>query len=214
MPSIIDPLTLKQKIKFFRSYNAFVKYFPERSVDLELDKLKTSELVTEYLQPLTNWSGKVLNHHDPSHMGVAEPLGTKRTHYRFHKDGWERSAPVICTCWRVPSQYQGLPQGKMLVALLREARPFLQNFTTTCYEINDHENSQNEFYLELGASAEGHSSLYVPYGAFLAGDIDAVKKRNKDYFGWYNKKKDIWGVMKEIDTTKCFFENMLAWEGK
>lgn len=215
MSSIYDPLTLEQKIKFFRSYDIFVKYFPKASVDRELDKLSPTELVTEYQQPHTDWAGKVLNRSEPTWLGDAvESLGTKHTHYRFHKDGWERSANVACDCWRVPSSYQNLPQGKMLEALLREARPYLQNFEMACYGIDGGENSHNEFYLKVGTKAEGHDSLYVPYEAFLAGDIDAIKKRNSDYLGWYNKKVDVWAVLKETEAVKCFFENMLAWRGK
>ena len=215
MSSIYDPLTLKQKIKFFRSYKSFVKYFPVASVNRELDKLKPGDLVKELQLPHTDWKGSAMLSDKPTHMGDAiESIGTKQTYYTYYKGEWQRTALVICSCYRVPSNYQNLPQGKMLLSLLREVRPFLQSFGMACYEINGHENSLNEFYLELGTKAEGHGSLYVPYEAFLAGDIDAIEKRNKDYLGWYTKKKDVWNALKETATAKCFFENMLAWEGK
>jgi len=101
---------------------------------------------------------------------------------------------------RVRSQYQGLKHGKLLHALLSNRFPWFGEFRWALHEIRSGENAWNECYMattppmrEYAGKEFKHSpttSLYVPLGALIQCDKEAIIQRHRSYHEDFYKGDD------------------------
>lgn len=211
-------LNLEQRRQFLKNHDKLVELFGQDLVDEGLLRYSMLQLCDEYQIPLQDADGR------PAYNVRKEPyqkphifLGKKRTHYRFvNHQGWEKSVATPVTSWQVPAQYQHTHQAQNIVRpALHKLRPWLNAFRLNIYPMEFYQDFDQDFYVKLGAEywKGGFSSLYVPVKAFLAGDVDAIVKRNETYFKDYTKDETVWGRMK-LDPTVIRFLDLVKESAK
>lgn len=206
-------LNLEQRREFLKNYDMLVELFGQDLVDEGLLSYSMYQLCDEYQIPLQDAYGRpAANVLDKPYHKVYISLGKKHTHYRFvNNQGWEKSVATPVTSWQVPAQYQHTHQARHIVRpALHKLRPWLHAFRLHIYPMEFYQNRDQDFYVKLGANywKGGFDCLYVPIKAFLAGDVDAIIKRNETYFKDYTKDETVWGRMK-LDPTVIRFLDLV-----
>lgn len=79
--------------------------------------------------------------------------------------------------YRRTNHYQGLCHGKVILHLLYSRYPSLEEFKFNAYEMYSCEDTY-EIYPDNG--------IYVPFVSLMAGDVDAIIYRNREYCRFYN----------------------------
>lgn len=168
-----DQELMERYRKFLWSYDDFVKLFGKELTDKYLPLWPLELLTNDYF-----WSDN-----KPWHK-YFEVIRHGQYNKKISNGPWVKEVWTSGTCYRVPSDYQGLRHEKIIRAILREKMPWLEeNFKYDCYEI--HGNSWDEFYVKTGDEHPVH--LYVPYEALLNHDAEAIVKRNHDYLTDFHK---------------------------
>lgn len=90
------------------------------------------------------------------------------------------------------NRYQGLSHGKIILKLLYTRYPELEKFKFNAYEFDN--TGKYEIYTE--------NHIYVPFSALMAKNVEAIKKRNRDYAKTYNS-----GIYTPQATEKRLEEN-------
>lgn len=88
--------------------------------------------------------------------------------------------------YRIPARYQGLKHERLIRKLLENKFEWFNKFKWEIYELSGLEHY--EIYLktsEKHKSFKTKLSLYVPLVALIKKDIEAIKKRNVGYWGFY-----------------------------
>jgi hypothetical protein len=117
---------------------------------------------------------------------------------------YTKTVRVMCRRSIVPNRYQGLRHENVLRPCLVQKFPWLSSFRLSIYEVHLGGNGTPEFYVDLDADVQGHQSLYVPYEAFFAGNVDAIVERNRSYLKWYTHADLIWDEIKSLPKVKKF----------
>lgn len=207
-------LTLEQRRQFLNNHDKLVAMFGQDLVDEGLMRFSMHQLCDAYQIPLQDAYGHPASNvpSKPYHR-VYISLGKKHTYHRFvNPQGWEKSVPTPVTEWQVPSQYQSNYQADYIVKpALLAMFPWLKNFRLRVYKLDFYQDWAGEFYVSLGYNygpKGGFDCLYVPYEAFMAGDVNAVIERNQTYFTDYTKDPTVWQRMSLDPTVIAFFDHM------
>lgn len=98
---------------------------------------------------------------------------------RYAKSGEElmQREYTKCDIYRIRNQYQGICHGKVILYLLYQKYPFLQEYNFLAYEYSEYENRPYEIYAK---------NVYFPFAAIMEKDIAAIIKRNLEYAVSYN----------------------------
>jgi hypothetical protein len=182
--------------------------FGQELVDQGLASYTDSQLTETKDYPLedANMRGRTPGKPYGPHIYV----GRTRTHYRFiNSQGWEKYADVPVERYTVPNQYQHNYQAQHIVKPAMLAMyPWLSEFKLSIYSIDFYKSGVDEFYVKLSETYSGHKSLYVPYKAFMEGDVEAIIKRNEDYLKWYTKSDALWNLMREDPVIDAFLSKV------
>lgn len=201
-------MELEQRREFLRNYDKLVELFGQQLVDVGLSRYTDSDL-TEHLDfPLEDARGITLNPGKP--YGPHIYIGRTRASHRFvNNDGWEKSVYVPVERYLVPNQYQNIHQVNYIVKpAMMTLYPWLTDFNLNIYSIQFYEIQHNEFYVKLSKEYSGHTCLYVPYNAFMDGDVAAIIRRNEEYLEWYTKGSELWSAMREDPVVGAFLEKV------
>ncbi len=190
-------MELEQRREFLRNYDKLVEMFGQELVDEGLARYTDGQLTETKDYPLENANGRSLNPGKP--YGPHIYLGRTAAHYRFvNEDGWEKYVFVKVERYIVPNQYQRSYQAERIVKpAMLTLYPWLSEFKLQIYGMDFYANHAEEFYVNLSKAYSGHKTLYVPYKAFMEGDVAAIIKRNEGYLGWYTKGGDVWNAMRD-----------------
>lgn len=198
MITIPAALNQEDRAAYFQKYDEFVSLFGKEAVDGILATVPVNSLVELHYSPKKDHSGKTLQgscFHKPSKL-----LGSEMNYHKFYQGDWEKTVRVPCNVYLVSNRYQSLVYGGMIDALLLQRAFWLGGYQLQCY-------GPDEFYVTVLAKDAGHhTSLYVPIKAWVAGDVDAIIKRNVDYFKWYTGKDDASKAILDSDVTKSFLK--------
>lgn len=196
--SLPNEMPLEQRREFLRDYDKLVTLFGAELVDQGLMKYSVTHLCDEYHVPLEDADNRP-RAANPPWQKPCVPLGRKRTYHRFfNAQGWEKSVSVPVETYMVPAQYQHTYQVQHIVApAMKALYPWLASFKLSIYPLQFHQNAYSEFYVNTGTPYWKHAfnQLYVPFHAFMAGDVNAIIKRNQTYFDDYTKDKTVWQRM-------------------
>ena len=190
---------LATKIQMFYPYSTFVKWFGSTHVDKALAAIPIGELVElsarEAKGNRSHWAPErcIVLPDGYEHITKCHPFDTSYT----------KTERVLCQRSIVPHKYQGLRHEDVLRPCLLQKFPWLSRFALSIYEVSTY-GQQSEFYVNLGATIQGHRELYVPYEAFFAGDVEAILERNRSYLKWYTHADLIWDEIKCLPTVKKF----------
>ncbi len=111
--------------------------------------------------------------------------------------------------YTVPNQHQSVYQAQHIVRpAMMALYPWLAEFKLDMYNIDFYDNGVNEFYVKLSDTYSGHTSLYVPYKAFMEGDVEAIVKRNEEYMKWYTESGALWSAMREDPVIDAFLSKV------
>lgn len=193
--SLPTEMPLAQRREFLNNYDKLVAMFGAELVDEGLMRYSVRELVDEYQVPLEDAYNRPIGARLP-YQKPCILLARKRGHHRFiNAQGWEKSVSVPMETYMVPAQYQGNVQAQhILKPAMHTLFPWLRGFRLDIYKLDFYQNWPGEFYVKLGTHywKGGFDSLYVPFDAFAAGDVNAIIKRNQTYFDDYTKDKTVW----------------------
>ena len=213
--SLPNELSLEERREYYKKYPQLCELLGQEAVDEGLMRYSVMSLVEELQLPQTDVDGRPMA--NPSQKPWCTPyreLGTKRTHYRFIRDGgWEKYTSTVVLSFMVPHQYQHNDMARYIIkpALLKRC-PWLAGFKLKVYSMDFYRDSHDEdFYVELGCdyyAKGGFNSLYVPIRAFLRGDVAAIVKRNQTYFKDYCHTDAVWAAMK-LDPTVIRFLDLV-----
>jgi hypothetical protein len=187
---------------FFKEYDLFVSLFGKDVTDKYLPVVPLEEIVTtEHVRQGLRIHGKpsqLIGHGDwyfPIRRG------------RGSRSGAKEYAPA--DIYEVSSDYQGLKHSTIIFAIFEEQYAWTNDYNISIYEIGSG-HGLPQFYLETELEVNGHSSLYVPFNAFMERDIEGILKANKDYLTSYYRYGDKGEIVYERLTTskvvKNFFE--------
>lgn len=182
-------LTLEQRRAFYREYDQIIALFGEACrdrLDQLLIRIPLDKLTEVFKAPHTDAYGRTVCRPGKPWYPHAVQLPDAWTGYRFvNNEGWEKYVPdVVCSRWLIPNRYQHLETPPILRALLLDQVPWLAEFSgrLSLYSLDGR--VEPEFYLQV--TCEGpNKSLYVPFRAFLAGDVEAILERNRSYWRSY-----------------------------
>jgi hypothetical protein len=190
-------MELEQRREFLRNYDKLVDMFGQELVDQGLARYTDGQLTETKDFPLEDSNGRSLNPGKP--YGPHIYVGRTYTHHRFvNSQGWEKSVLVPVERYTVANQYQHNYQAQHIVKpAMLEMYPWLSEFELSIFSIDFCESGVKEFYVKLSETYSGHKSLYVPYKAFMEGDVEAIVKRNEEYLKWYTKSDALWNAMRD-----------------
>jgi hypothetical protein len=190
-------MELEQRREFLHNYDKLVELFGQELVDQGLMRYTDSQLLGTQDYPLKDANGRSLKPSKP--YGPHIYVGRVCTHHRFtNREGWEKSVFVPVERYKVRNQYQHNYQSQLIVKpAMLALYPWLADFKLNIYSVHFYENGSNEFYVKLSREYSGHTCLYVPYKAFMDGDVEAIIKRNEEYLKWYTKSDEVWNAMRE-----------------
>lgn len=190
--------------KFFRNYAKFSEWFGAENVDAALTLVNFDKLVEVYK---TEQKHNARCYHT---VNLELPAGLDFIHKTHPMDSsYSKTIHVMCNRWLVPNQYQRLVDESILRLNLLKKYPWLRRYTLEIYGLDFYPNSGSpEFYVNIGKSVNGHRSLYVPYEAFFAGDVEAIIKRNQTYLNWYTKGDDVWNAISAQPSVQKFLDSV------
>lgn len=206
MSRLPDDLSLEDRRAYWCNYDKWCALFSRAEVDAQLMALSVHDIVDERAVPQRDWAGRSLPDRPP--YGVHRALGTRTTHHRFvNEAGWERSESVPCSIYMVPAQYQSNAHTQVITAIMHERYPWLTQFKCNFYALNFYNSHTEEFYVRTAqehGERGGHRSLYVPYAAFFARDVNTIIKRNEAYLKDYTRSDTTWSSMREDANVVAF----------
>lgn len=171
--------------KYFSMWHLLTRYWTEAEVIAAVAKhMNAYDLVEElavrrpfnYTSVYIDSLGPATNPPGPS----AEFIRISKEHLPVFKNGEELARRDYCLCdvWRVQSSHQDNHHGEVVLELLYNTFPELREFNFRAYRLNYGKEEDYEIYPT--------PDLYTPLKALLAGDLEAIRKRNFDYCSWYN----------------------------
>lgn len=191
---------LATKIHMFYPYSTFVKWFGSTHVDKALSEIPIGDLVE-----LSARDAKGNRSNLARERCIVLPDGYEYiTKHHPMDSSYTKTERVMCQRSIVPNRYQGLTHEKVLRPCILAKYPWLSRFVFDQYEVHIGGNSIPEFYVNLGATIQGHRNLYVPYEAFFAGNVEAILERNRSYLKWYTHADLIWDEIKSLPVVKKF----------
>lgn len=201
-------MNIEQRREFLHNYDKLVELFGQELVDQGLMRYTEYQLLETRDYPLEDVNKRSLNPGKP--YGPHIYLGRVGTYHTFHNsEGWEKSVFVTVDRYKVPHQHQYNYQAQHIVKpAMLALYPWLADFTLNIYSIHCHESGSNEFYVKLSREYSGHTCLYVPYKAFMQGNVEAIIKRNEEYLKWYTKSDVVWNTMREDPVIDAFLSKV------
>lgn len=211
MAYLPDTLSLEERREFYTNYKRLAAVFGADLIDEGIMRLSVRSLIDECNIPLQDHNQRPIAegrcYQKPNRL-----LGKKQTHHRFtNPGGWEKSVSVPVSCYMVPNYHQRNDEGPKIIApALRTLHPWLHGFRLNVYKMDFSDRSWDEFYVELGTNywKGGFGSLYVPAKAFLAGDVDAIVRRNQEYMTDYIRDPLVWARMKNDPVVIAFLDKV------
>lgn len=201
-------MELEQRREFLHNYDKLVELFGQELVDQGLMRYTDSQLLQTQDYPLEDVDGHSLNPGKP--YGPHIYVGRVSAHHRFGNSmGWEKSVLVPVERYKVRNQYQHSYQAEHIVKpAMLTLYPWLADFKLSIYSIDFYEGRKEEFYVKLSREYSRHTCLYVPYKAFMDGDVEAIIKRNEEYLKRYTKSDTLWNAMREDPVIDAFLSKV------
>lgn len=193
--------------KYFTPFAMLAKYFSEEDIIIACSNhLTVHNLTDEYPIPKDRYRVNILPKDYKPCGENTEYIGEKRVSVpRYAKNPAGEQLLIgeekMCYVYRITAKYQGLRHGNIILELLYAKHPELEQFGFDAYEYRDYENCPYEIYPK--------NHIYTPFEALLAGDIDAIRKRNTEYAKSYNAGTCTPANMKKLlesEEAKYFFD--------
>lgn len=205
MSRLPDDLSLEDRRAYWCNYDKWCALFSRAEVDAQLMALSVRDIVDERTVPLRDWAGRSLN--GTCWQKPQQLLGSEHAYHTFHHEGWQRVERVPCNIYMVPAQYQSNAHTQVITAIMHERYPWLTQFKCSFYSLHFYDNHTEEFYVRTAqehGEHGGHRSLYVPYAAFFARDVNTIIKRNEAYLKDYTRSDTTWSSMREDANVVAF----------
>jgi hypothetical protein len=176
-------LTLQQRIQLFPDYEEVKALFKNDWYDELLLDINVSSLI----EVIGNQSP---NPYNKLAIALGEGYYYKTDYRNFEGDTYSCTKRVKGYLFVVPNRYRTY-MSDLLGSLLLINAPWLAVFEMNIY------NGLDEFYVRLAdeGAYKCHTSLYVPYQAFVDRDVDAILERNSSYLEWYTHTDELWKAM-------------------
>ena len=204
-----DDLSLEDRRLFWRNYDDFAALFGAEYIDAGLMTLKPTNIVSIHNAPLEGPDDALnRNFRGDCWYKPNRFLGKTHGYVMFYKGAWQQQCRVACNQYLVPYPHQDLHVRQVITPALVVRAPWLAKFQIDIYPLRFLMSPGGEFYVRLANNHHGHRSLYVPYRALLAGDAEAIIKRNRSYFKRYTKADNVWESMQDDPVTVSFLEEV------
>lgn len=165
-------------IKYFTPFQMLSKYWTTDEIVTACAKHTTISSIRQIMSiPVENLSNPQRFAENNHYEYIGIDWGNVR---QFTKTGEELLYAKRCEChnFYIPSHYQSIIHGKIILELLYTKYPELKEFKFAAYGFEPYGYAY-EIYPET-------INCYTPFDALLNSDIDAIIARNEDYCKSYN----------------------------